>query len=474
MREAVRPTYRQACFAAQRLLRRGVRLCAVALALLLAIGLLGPDARAQAPDDAAPPFAVDAVSVRAGADDPASTRLDVYVRVPHARLQFLRAEDGFAARYELTLSAYRVDEDGDRAALAAQRTWEEAARAEAYAATRSEEHFSRSAQSFELRPGAYELTLRLRDPAAEGVLERTLSVEVRDLSGPVAISSLLVLDGFDAQKSTITPLISHRLSTDAGALDLFYELYADAPRRVRIEREVVRTRRSGSGVLSAILSLGRSSSEGERRGEVTYTQTETTPLEAGRTQRVVTIPLSDGRAGEYLVRVRVKSEGGQLLSEAETRVRLEWDGLDLHLRRVGDAIAQLSYIAKDRDLDYIRAGSTPEERLARLKAFWKKRDPTPGTERNERMEEYYYRVARANRSYSQEARDLTAGWKTDRGHVLVLFGEPDAIEEHNAQAQPYEVWRYERIGRQFVFVDEDGRGTYKLLEPIWNERTRIR
>ena len=61
-----------------------------------------------------------------------------------------------------------------------------------------------------------------------------------------------------------------------------------------------------------------------------------------------------------------------------------------------------------------------------------------------------------------------------RGQVLVLFGEPDRIEGQNADAKPSEVWFYNRIGRKFIFVDESGRGEFKLLIPIWDERNRLR
>ena len=45
-------------------------------------------------------------------------------------------------------------------------------------------------------------------------------------------------------------------------------------------------------------------------------------------------------------------------------------------------------------------------------------DPTPSTEHNELMEEYYRRV-----SYSNENFDgWKDGWETDRGMIYILFG----------------------------------------------------
>ena len=74
------------------------------------------------------------------------------------------------------------------------------------------------------------------------------------------------------------------------------------------------------------------------------------------------------------------------------------------------------------DLSSIK--SVPE--LARfITNFWARRDPTPGTFDNEYRREFWQRVAEANRRF----RDSTMpGWKTDRGKVYILLGEPDFIE----------------------------------------------
>ena len=142
------------------------------------------------------------------------------------------------------------------------------------------------------------------------------------------------------------------------------------------------------------------------------------------------------------------------------------------MRDLDEAIEQLQYIAKRKDLDFMKAGRTDEERKSRFLAFWDRRDPTPGTARNERMEEYYYRVSFANRKYGT----LEEGWKTDRGNVIVRFGEPDFIERRpfNFDVEPYEVWYYYRLGRRFIFIDRTGLGDYELWVPIWDERNRIR
>lgn len=439
------------------------------LLLLLSVAwpLAGPQAYAQEA------MAVEAVSVRGATRF--QTRVDLYLRVPYNTLRFLRTADGFAAQYTLAVEAYRLGVDGDRQFLAGRQIWERTVTAAGFGATRSAQRHDRWARSLQLRPGAYEVVLRLEDPLSQPLAQRTIPVEVRDVSLPVAVSDLVVLDDFDAATSTITPRIDADVSADAGSLALFYELYAESSRRVRVVHEVVRTPKSdGVPMLAALLRSGRDD-EDEVGNEAAYTQVRPRELQPGRTPSVVTLPIADAEVGEYLVRVRVEDLDGDVVATTEKRVTLRWTGLMDHMRNIDDAVDQLRYIAKERDLERIRDGETEEERLRRLRAFWAKRDPTPGTDRNERMEEYYYRIARANQAYEEGAGRLVAGWETDRGHVLVLFGRPDAVERHpqSASARPYEVWHYERIGRQFIFVDQ-GQGEYKLLEPVWDEPSRIR
>jgi len=103
-------------------------------------------------------------------------------------------------------------------------------------------------------------------------------------------------------------------------------------------------------------------------------------------------------------------------------------------------------------------------------AFWKKLDPTPGTDTNELMDEYYRRIAFSNANFSVY-RD---GWKTDMGLVYIVLGPPDDIERnpYNVDATvfrrpvyAYESWFYYDINLSFLFVDERGFGDYRVTNP---------
>jgi GWxTD domain-containing protein len=96
--------------------------------------------------------------------------------------------------------------------------------------------------------------------------------------------------------------------------------------------------------------------------------------------------------------------------------------------------------------------------------FWKVRDQDPTTSLNEFKRDYFKRVEMSNAQYSTFQKK---GYKTDRGRVFLLYGEPSEIERYPNQidSKPYEIWQYNSLegGVQFVFADLTGFSDYLLL-----------
>lgn len=124
------------------------------------------------------------------------------------------------------------------------------------------------------------------------------------------------------------------------------------------------------------------------------------------------------------------------------------------------------YIITGQERTAFEKLTTDEERNKFIEQFWARRDPTPGTPENQFKEEHYRRRAYANRHFASSE----PGWKTDRGHMYIIYGPPDEIEVHPKTAQrPYrvEIWLYryvEGVGdnASFTFIDRTGRGDYQL------------
>jgi GWxTD domain-containing protein len=76
--------------------------------------------------------------------------------------------------------------------------------------------------------------------------------------------------------------------------------------------------------------------------------------------------------------------------------------------------------------------TSDDEAKAFVLLFWARRDPTPDTPRNEYRMEYERRVATADKNFPS---DKKRGALTDRGRVLILFGQPKKIERTGGQRQ---------------------------------------
>ncbi len=416
-------------------------------------------------------FDVDVVSVRAGSKTGVSqknTRVDVYTRVPTSQVSFINTPNGFTAGYELKLNAIEISDDNRLRNLVQSKIWDANLVVNSYAETRLDDKFDYTTQSVDLKPGRYIFEIQLSDKNSSQTYLRSMPVTVKDLRSNVAISDITLLQSYDEVKYTIVPRITGRVGSEEGGFKVFYELYSDGENDVVITQEVRRSREDGAAIKAVALNPDPTKPD----TDLAYSKQETVFLNRSRSQYIVTVPMDDFKVGTYQITVSVSELGGGPLASAERRFSVEWSGLTQHIEgNIDEAIAQMEYVAKKRELSFIQEASNDVERYQRFRSFWDKRDPTPGTLRNERMEEYYYRIASANRNYG----GTDDGWKTDRGFVLVRFGEPDFVRRkpHSFDYEPYEVWEYQRIGRQFIFVDKTGFGDYELLTPIWDERTRL-
>lgn len=411
-------------------------------------------------------FEVDVVAVR-NEDGESGTRIDVYTRVPIIRVSFINTPDGFTAGYQIKLDAVEWSDNDRLRNLVESKIWEANLVVDSYSETQLDNRFDFTTQSISLEPGRYLFEFELSDRNSNQTYLRSIPVMVRALDGDIAISDITLLDSYDETDFTIVPRVSSRVGSDEGGFQVFYEVYSAGDRDVTITQEIRRTREDGTATIDP-----QDVSDGEVvETDLVFTKEELASLTSAKSQYIVTVPMDDFRVGTYSIRVTISGLTGDILDTVERRFVVQWNGLDAHIQDIDDAIAQLEYMAERRELSFILDAPNQVERLQRFQNFWNKRDPTPGTKRNERMEEYYYRIAAANQNYGA----VREGWKTDRGYVLVRFGEPDHVRKkpHSFDYEPYEIWEYQRIGRQFVFIDKTGFGDFQLLNPVWDERTRL-
>jgi GWxTD domain-containing protein len=132
----------------------------------------------------------------------------------------------------------------------------------------------------------------------------------------------------------------------------------------------------------------------------------------------------------------------------------------------------VSYIISPRERKAFEKLTSDEERDMFIQQFWERRNPNPGSGRNAFKEEFYRRVKYADAHFAVGY----PGWKSDRGHLYLLYGPPDEIHSYpHAVPCPYEEWFYNRIpsigANVFVaFVDKRGEGDYQLALRPWKDQ----
>jgi len=130
------------------------------------------------------------------------------------------------------------------------------------------------------------------------------------------------------------------------------------------------------------------------------------------------------------------------------------------------------YIISDAEKRIFRQFTTNAQRDRFIEEFWLQRDPTPGTDKNEFKEEHYKRIDYANLWLGRET--AKAGWKTDRGRIYILLGEPKQKRNYYGDRKlvPLELWFYDAdpmLGVppffNVIFFKKWGVGDFILYDP---------
>lgn len=169
----------------------------------------------------------------------------------------------------------------------------------------------------------------------------------------------------------------------------------------------------------------------------------------------VTIPNQDFENARY--RLSLKAEDIEK-PVGERTINSQWLDMPVSLYNLDVAIDMLRFIVSDQELRRINSGSTAE-RERKFREFWAQRDPTPDTEFNELMAEFYRRIDNA---YKQFTSLQSPGYDTDQGRAYIVYGPPLNVERRlPTNAPTREIWQYPN--RTLIFEATTGFGDFRLI-----------
>lgn len=423
------------------------------LALVLLTFWLGPAVLPQVESarpvlDVDPSFFVDAIGFKSL--DSSLSRLDIFVLVSYEQLTFLRKNTRYEASYEVTITLF---DSAQR--LVGEKLWTESVKTETFEESVSSQLHSLTQRMFEVPPGRYFIRTILRDNETRFPRKLERKIDVLDFSADsFSLSDIMLIRRLtqEGDRRFIVPNVTGNVGNLGDGFYLFFEAYSD------VQHDSVK-------LVTTIFT---------EKKEKQFSLSEMRPVPAGRTQIFVKLDSTNLPIGDYSVYVQAVPTDSQenVLATTSRKFAVRWTGLPKSIASLDLAVDQLQYVAKEKELEHIKAATTQEEKQRRFMEFWKTRDPNPNTPRNEKMEEYYAKVDYANKHFKH----YIEGWKTDMGMVYIMFGPPNNVDRHpfEIDSKPYEIWSYYDINYQFVFVDQTGFGDYRLTTPIWEVWQRAR
>jgi len=353
--------------------------------------------------------------------------VEIKMSIPYDEIHFVKQKDQFNGRFDVSIMIFEEKEKviGE--------SWIEKLSVDEFKMTNSRKKTVELIKNYTLKPGKYRLEVLITDLKTQNRRKQVREIDMSRLSeGTWMLGDLYFAD------------------------DSLQEARSDEM------PEAVYVGFSASGVegrypFSYILRSG---------GQILKHAKFDVDLVKEKHEYFFPVKTSDLSYNQYYLTMKAVVDSVEYFREIPLRV--QWGGSNVLIPNLDDAIEQMRYLShtgyfSTKEYRKIMNASGNEQKEF-FTETWKKIDPTPHTENNELMNEYYYRVNVADQRFSGH-RD---GWRTDRGMIYIIYGEPDAIEEHHMEidTKPYMIWYYYSVNRSFIFVDQTGFGDFQLTEPL--------
>lgn len=396
-----------------------------------------------------------------------------YSYLPFKKYKNRSSENDFYSEMNLSLEVFKTDERRFRRAQRNEdisveglepvgRTfWSDTAFAKSYEESQSKEQFLKGYLSINLTPGIYNYVLQMqRGEKNERNISRTQSVRIVSYS-EMEVGNIILGQEIMADEKPRLQLSDMARNVAYG--EDFYALaylpqYEDGV-RYNLQITSLNVANEDTSRVRQIYSSEINDVRTDIKPEISSSDdglfVNLHKSDNGFAYALVKVPNSDFPNSLY--RMTITREDDKAPA-AQTTFRSLWINMPTSLLNLDVAIDMLHYIVGDETLDRLSSGSRAE-REKKFREFWEKRDPTPDTEFNELMAEYYRRIDYA---YENFTTDNTLGYRSDQGEIYIKFGPPKDINRRfPANGNAREIWTYEN--RKFVFRATTGFGDFKLI-----------
>ncbi|NOZ62651.1 MAG: GWxTD domain-containing protein [Calditrichaeota bacterium] len=371
--------------------------------------------------------------------DPEMSRLNIEVVFANDILQFVKKRTGgFSARYDLVVSLFDRKDN-----LVDEKSAYESIAVKEFEETNSRKLSNRHRFSFYVRPGKYRLLINLTDEDTQKSLHREKKIAVKGfLTREAFISDIVFADKIEIDSTGINIIdvnVTRRFFNPDSAFWAYFEIY---PRS-----------------LTDSLLLRYSIFDREKK-RIALKKQSFIP-NSKRIPYLIDLSKFIDSTGQYTLMVYVSQ--GKIAKNLSIQFSAVWRNASLAKMNTSMMLRTMREYIPGDDYKFLKNASD-STRKAYFQKYWKKRDPTPETERNELLEEFTRRVEFANNYFSVHGLNIE-GWQTDRGKIYVKYGPPTQVDRRMDEIDlpPYEIWYYQQLQRRFIFEDKSGSGDFKLV-----------
>lgn len=371
---------------------------------------------------------------------------------------FERSGNAFAARYRVD---YQFDRAGAPPVIVGR---DEVIRVGSFQETMRTDESILLQQRVSLKPGNYQLTVRVRDlgNALTGIASERV---VAPAFGPGSYTAPILVyrvRGRASRDDSLSIVLNPRGTVAYGGDTLLiyvegngYTKPADVPVVARDEHDSIILR-----------STAHFAGTGKIEGRVIRLAPDSAPL--GRLEITVgpdNTVHNDAPPGKLAL-----APGGDAIHRTNALVSFSSAWI---VTNFDDLLSLLRYFGEDRRVEAMRRAKGTD-RTQLWQDFFRATDPIPATPENEALDAYFGRIVIANRRFREPG---VAGWHTDRGEVFVTIGDPDEIHDLSAQLQNQNrviQWTYNDYRVVLYFQDITGFGRFQLTPQSRSDFDRIR
>jgi len=349
-------------------------------------------------------------------------------------LQFIKIGDGYTAEVELTFSLQEKGRPESVRLLDRRRKID----LTNFTETVDREKSLRVAEEMVVAAGEYVASVAVTDRYARNNGTTTETGQVHDFLAKLHMSELLLTTDSLArfQPEKLIPFRQNRFKKDFYTLFALGGLQAGKPVQLRYE-----------------LLDGENKSLFNR--QVDFVAPEIIVY--------TSLPIPADKLAMGVTQLKIFAEQNGVKAEAALSIYANV-GVSLQQgQNISSIIEPMRYIMDNKDWQKLK-DAAPEERTKIFNAYWAARQPQATTKQDENplLAEFFVRVQESNLRFRWAGID---GWKSDRGRIFIIHGDPDNVQRQRSTRSnaSYETWTYAEVGRQFVFYDINSDGDFRLI-----------